>query len=219
MHRVCCNPCISPRPGPESLPLNRLCDVNLQMPGLEVSVQLALCPHWWICKHEDRHVHVHLYTHIQFLPFTLAHSTPVSRWLWGHKVPSDSISTKVILSLQRRITRPFSAFLLKHNSPHLASWHHISSLLLCHPYHGFLSLHLAKNMATITLFYFSPSLQCTTFQPLPLHSLFNAFFVSSAFLSSFLLTSKVRQDKQCHWCLSECDSLPTTTAGVAMETY
>lgn len=158
------------------LPLNRLCDVNLQMPGLEVSVYLALCPHWWICKHEDQHVHVHLYTHIQFLPFTLAHSTPVSRWLWGHKVPSDSISTKVILSLHRRITRPFSAFLLKHNSPHLAFWHHISSLLLCHPYRSFLSVHLAKNTATITLFYFSHSLQCTTFNP----------YLSILFLMPFL---------------------------------
>lgn len=145
--------------------------------------------------------------------------TPVSRWLWGHKVPSDSISTKVILSLRRRITRPFSAFLLKHNSPHLAFWHHIFTLLLSHPYPQFSFSLPGQNTAIITLFYFSSSLQCTTFNPYLSILLLMSFLSSSAFLLSFLLTSKVRQDKQCHWCLSECGSLPTTTASVALATH
>lgn len=57
-------------------------------------------------------------------------------------------------------------------------------------------------------------------QPLPLYSLFNVFFVLLCLSSFFFppMTSKVRQDKQCHWCLSECGSLPTTTAAVALAT-
>lgn len=178
----------------------------------------------WHCVHTDGFVNIrtNMSTHVSLhtYNFTLSHwltPTPVSRWLWGHKVPSDSISTKVILSLHRRITRPFSAFLLKHNSPHLAFWHHIYSLLLYHLYYTVLSLHLDKNMATITLFYFSRSLQCTTFNPY-LSILFLMSFLSPLPFFLFFLTSKVRQDKQCHWCLSECGSLPTNPATVALET-
>lgn len=80
-----------------------------------------------------------------------------------------------------------SAFLLKHNSPHLASWHHIFSLLLGHPLPQ-LSFSLpGQNRAIITLFYFSPSLQCTTFNPYLSIFCLMSFLFSFAFLLFFWL--------------------------------
>lgn len=83
----------------------------------------------WHCGRTDGFVNIrtntsaHTHTHAHNFSLSLSSSPePVSRWLWGHKASSDSISTKVI---PRRISRPFSAFLLKHNSPNLAFWHHL----------------------------------------------------------------------------------------------
>lgn len=95
-----------------------------------------------------------------------------------------------------------SAFLLKYNSPHLASWHHFFGLSQS-PLPPFSFSLPGQNTAIITLFYFAPPLQCTTFN-LYLSILFLMSFCPSApFFFLSLLTSKVRQDKQCHWCQSE----------------
>lgn len=144
-------PCASPHLSPENSPLESI----VWCPSASLSIYRCLALKSvpiWHCVHTDGFVNIrtnmstHSSTHTHTISLFHTRSLPhlVSRWLWGHKVPSDSISTKVILSLQRRITRPFSAFLLKHNSPHLAFWHHIFSLLLSNPYHSFLSLYLAK---------------------------------------------------------------------------
>lgn len=84
-------------------------------------------------------------------------------------------------------------------------WHFdtISSVPLLLPHFSFFLP--SPNTAIITLFYFPRS----NAQHSTLTSLFPPFnvFLSSACLSSLVfLTSKVRQDKQCHWCLSVCGS-------------
>lgn len=141
--------CASCHLGPESSPLMVRC------PSASPSIYRCLAlksVSIWHRVHTDGFVNIRTnmsvrssaHTHMISPRHTRSLPLLVSRWLWGHKVPSDSISTKVIPPLQRRITRLSSAFLLKHNSPHLAFWHHISSLLLSHPYRSFLSLYLAK---------------------------------------------------------------------------
>ncbi len=164
--------CASPHLGPGSSPLLE----TVQCPSAPPSIYRCLAPKsvsiWhrvptdWVVNFRTNmstRSSSPTYTISLFHTRSLAHL--VSRWLWGHKVPSDSISTKVILSLQRRIARPSSAFLLKHNSPPFGI---LTSYLQSPPQSPLPPFSFSlpgQNMVIITLFYFSHSLQCTTINP------------------------------------------------------
>lgn len=116
------------------------------------------------------------HTHMISLFHTRSLQPTVSRWLWGHEVPSDSISTKVIPSLQRRITRPSSAFLLKHNSPLFGI---LTSYLQSPPHSPLLTVFFLSTWPKhghnnfILFFSLAPM---HNIQPFPRYSLLNVFF-------------------------------------------